>query len=119
MALIRNYKNYDRYMLLDEFNHFGEVTPKRLLEETERGEEVFRQFLKSECGVNLSEYDFYDIFGCAYVSSGGYALITLDTNNYVFIDENSYMSYLVFDEENTYVVTCDIETEEERFFIVG
>ena len=120
MALIKNYKNHNRYLLLDNFNHFGEVTPRRLLEEeAERDEEIFRQFLKNECGVNLSKDKFYDIFGCAYVSSGGYSLITLDTNAFVFIDEDTYMSYLAFDEENTYVVVCDIENEEEKFFIIG
>ena len=112
-----NFKGHSRYHLLDKFNHFGEIDKMPYFkEDADIDEYIFKDFLKNYCNERLSKEDFYDIFGCAYVSSGGFALVTLDTNEYVFIDDEYYMSYLALDDDNMYVVCMSDKNELERYF---
>ena len=114
--MLNNFKGHSRYHLIDKFNHFGEVNKPYFKEDADIDEYIFKNFLKNYCNERLSEEAFYDIFGCAYVSSGGFALVTLDTNEYVFIDDEYYMSYLAVEDDNMYVVCISHETENERYF---
>lgn len=116
--MIHNFKGHNRYHLIEDFNHCGEVDePPYFKEDAEIDEYRFLDFLNNYCNERFTEDDFYTTFGCAYVSSGGFALLTLDTNEYVFIDDEYYMSYLAEDINDViYVVCVSLEDGRERYF---
>jgi len=119
MGLQPNFKGNNRYYLLNNFNEYEELGGVDFLEEEyDRNEGILFNLLRNSMGIGITEDKFYDIFGCAYVSSGGYALITLDTNAFVFIDDEYYMSHLAFSEDETFII-CESELgNPERYFII-
>lgn len=116
--MIHNFKGHNRYHLIENFNHCGEVSePPYFKEDVEIDEYRFLDFLNNYCNERFTEDELYNTFGCVYVSSGGFALLTLDTNEYVFIDDEYYMSYLAEDINDVlYVVCVSHEDERERYF---
>ena len=116
--MIGNFKGHNRYYLLEKFNHFGEVDiAPYFKEEVELDEYRFLDFLNNYCNERFTEDELYDTFGCVYVSSGGFALLTLDTNEYVFIDDEYYMSYLAEDINDVLYLVCVSRVDGgERYF---
>lgn len=119
--MISNFKGNDRYYLEDNFGDVEEVNRSSIklveFEDTDYVGERFYNFLVESCSEDLTYEEFIDMFGLAYISCKGYGILTLDTNAWLFIDEEYYMSYLVMDEVmGVYVVCSSIEDEDKRYF---
>lgn len=68
-------------------------------------------------GNSVIRNKLIDIFGFAYITEDGYSILTLDNNNYIFIDNEYYMSSVSMNEDGEVFAYCLNHEDESRMWV--
>lgn len=112
---------------LIEINSINENVIKQDWSNTETvgTEEILFQLFKNEPLKNhngkilkvITRDNLQDVFGLAYTSSSSYAMLSLDTNNYIYLNDKDRFSHVVIYNQDILLVTQDKEENEKYYKI--
>jgi len=118
--MIRNHLGNSKYFLIEDcnLNIVKENMSNQLKMELDENNVIkaVSKFMEST-GNYMNPRNLEDVFGFAYITMDNCAILTLDTNEYIFVDNEHYMSMAAEGKNKSVYVYCENHDDGTGYWI--